>query len=65
MLPECNSDSLRESLSCACPLKLLGSVGRDAGRGHRVWELYFKGSKSGGVRLGGEGDTGSVFEKIA
>lgn len=34
-------------------------------RGHRVWELYFKGSKSGAVILAGEGDTGSVFKKIA
>lgn len=32
--------------------------------GHRVWELYFKGSKSGAVILAGEGDTGSVFKKI-
>jgi hypothetical protein len=55
VLPEWNSDSLRESLSCVCPLKLLRKVRREAGR-----ELYFKGSKNRAVMLGGRGSQGSV-----
>lgn len=55
VLPEWNSDSLRESLSCVCPLKMLRRVGREAGREDRIWELYFKGGKSRAVMLGASG----------